>query len=169
MPLFPYISMLKKEPPQVFYKKNCLSKFRNIHRKTPLLESFLIKLQALGLLKKRLQDRCFPVNIAKFLRAPILKNICEQLLLMLTNIYLNLTFEYHYFFAKTVNGLKPLNNFVKKLHNRCLAGRKYASDWLWTDFCLSGYCISILSNCKYLIYKFLLCTALFFKNQIFFF
>ena len=24
---------------------------------------------------------CFPVNIAKFLRAPILKNICERLLL----------------------------------------------------------------------------------------
>ena len=32
-------------------------------------------------LKKRLQDRCFPVNITKFLRTPILKNICEQLLL----------------------------------------------------------------------------------------
>ena len=29
---------------------------------------------------KRLQHRCFPVNIAKFLRTPILKNICERLL-----------------------------------------------------------------------------------------
>ena len=33
------------------------------------------------LLKKRLQHRCFPVNIAKFLRTPTLKNICKRLLL----------------------------------------------------------------------------------------
>ena len=31
--------------------------------------------------KKRLQHRCFPVNIVKLLRAPILKNICKRLLL----------------------------------------------------------------------------------------
>ena len=43
-----------------------------------LLES-LIKLQAL----KRLHWRCFPVNIAKFFRTSILKNICKQLLLLL--------------------------------------------------------------------------------------
>ena len=32
-------------------------------------------------IKKRLQHRCFPVSIAKFLRTPILKNICKQLTL----------------------------------------------------------------------------------------
>ena len=32
-------------------------------------------------IKKRLQHRLFPVNIAKFFRTPILKNICERLLL----------------------------------------------------------------------------------------
>ena len=37
---------------------------------------FLIKF-----IKKRLQHRCFPVNFAKFLRTPILRNICERLLL----------------------------------------------------------------------------------------
>ena len=31
-------------------------------------------------LKKRLQHRCFPMNIAKFLRTSILKNICERVL-----------------------------------------------------------------------------------------
>ena len=31
--------------------------------------------------KKRLQHSCFLVNIAKFLRTPILKNFCERLLL----------------------------------------------------------------------------------------
>ena len=34
-------------------------------------------------IKKRLQHMCFPVNIAKFLRTPILKNICKRLLLHL--------------------------------------------------------------------------------------
>ena len=32
-------------------------------------------------IKKRLQHRCFPVNIGKFLRTPILKNICVRVLL----------------------------------------------------------------------------------------
>ena len=32
-------------------------------------------------IKKRLHHRCFPVTIAKLLRTPISKNICEQLLL----------------------------------------------------------------------------------------
>ena len=31
--------------------------------------------------KKRLQHRCFPVNIKKFFRTAFLKNICERLLL----------------------------------------------------------------------------------------
>ena len=52
--------------------------------KTLALESFLTKLQAFRpaiLLKKRLQHRCFPVNISKFLRTPIFKNIWKGLLL----------------------------------------------------------------------------------------
>ena len=31
-------------------------------------------------IKKRLQHRCFPVKFAKFLRTPILRNICQRLL-----------------------------------------------------------------------------------------
>ena len=38
-------------------------------------------LQACNFIKKILQHRCFPVNIAKLLRTPVLKNICERLLL----------------------------------------------------------------------------------------
>ena len=41
--------------------------------------SFLIKLH---FIKKEGQKRCFSVNIAKYLRKPILKNICERLLLI---------------------------------------------------------------------------------------
>ena len=47
-----------------FYKKNCSKKFHN--RKTTVLES---------------QHSCFLRNIVKFLRTPILKKICEWLLL----------------------------------------------------------------------------------------
>ena len=36
-------------------------------------------LQTRNFIKKRLQHRCFPVNIAKFLGIAILKNICQQL------------------------------------------------------------------------------------------
>ena len=48
--------------------------------KTPVLKSLFNKvadLQASNFIKKR----CFPVNIAKILRTPILKKICEQQLL----------------------------------------------------------------------------------------
>ena len=36
-------------------------------------------LQSWNVIKKRIQQRCFLVNIAKFLRTPVLKNICERL------------------------------------------------------------------------------------------
>ena len=36
--------------------------------------------KSVTLLKRDFQHRCFPVIIAKFLRTPILKNICERLL-----------------------------------------------------------------------------------------
>ena len=51
---------------------------------TPVLGSLFNKaaaLQACNFIKKKLQHRCFPVIIAKFLRIPILRNICERLLL----------------------------------------------------------------------------------------
>ena len=53
-------------------------------RKTLVLESLfdeVAALQACNFIKKRLQHMCFAVNIATFLRTPILKKICERLLL----------------------------------------------------------------------------------------
>ena len=52
--------------------------------KTCLRPSFLVKLQGCyrpATLLKKLRHRCFPVNFPKALRKPILKKICEQLLL----------------------------------------------------------------------------------------
>ena len=71
------------QTPEVFYKKSCSETFRNIYRKTPLLESVsntVTGMKACNFVKKRLQHRCFLVNIAKFWRTPILKKICERLL-----------------------------------------------------------------------------------------
>ena len=47
---------------------------------------------AFNFLKKWLQHRCFPVNIAKFLRTLILMKICEQLLLKLLLLTVNISF-----------------------------------------------------------------------------
>ena len=69
-------------------KTAALENFAILNRKTPVLESALNKvtgLQAWNFIKKRLQRRWFPVNIAKFLRTPILKNSYERLLLTAGN------------------------------------------------------------------------------------
>ena len=71
-------------------KKHVLKDF---YRKTPVLESLfnkLAELKACNFIKKRLQHRCFPVKFAKFLRTPILKNICGRLLLKEMNIMNNI-------------------------------------------------------------------------------
>ena len=36
-------------------------------------------IQSCNFIKRRLQHRCFPMNIATFFRTPVLKKICEQL------------------------------------------------------------------------------------------
>ena len=77
------VTPLQKQPPEVFYKKAALKNFVISHRKTPVLESLFNKVADLQPVKKRLQYRCFPVNIAKSFRAAILKIICERLLLPL--------------------------------------------------------------------------------------
>ena len=50
---------------------------RSIHRNTTVLESLF---KVCNFIKNRHQHKCFPMNIAKFLRTPILKNIWERLL-----------------------------------------------------------------------------------------
>ena len=57
----------QKQLSEVFYENCCWSE--------------AVVLKACNFIKKRLQHRCFQVNIAKFLRTPIFKNICKRLLL----------------------------------------------------------------------------------------
>ena len=78
-----YLRDEKKQPPEEFYKKGVLKNFAIFTGKHLCWGLFLIKLQTWPafLLKRRLQRRCFHVSIAKFLRTPVLKNICERLIL----------------------------------------------------------------------------------------
>ena len=65
----------------MFCRKRSYLKFREFHWKTSVLESVFNKatgLKACNFIKKRLQHRCFPLKFAKFLKAPFLKNICDD-------------------------------------------------------------------------------------------
>ena len=80
-----------KQPSQMFFKIGV----QNIHTKTSVLESLFVaglraglrvqgsscRSQGCNFLKKRLQHRCFPVNIAKYLRTPFFTEHLRWLLL----------------------------------------------------------------------------------------
>ena len=71
-----YTTTIRSSRSQVFFEISVLN-VCNIHRKMPVSESLFSKvasLEACNFIKKRLQHRCFPVNIAKFLRKFYLKN-----------------------------------------------------------------------------------------------
>ena len=81
-------------------RKGVLRNFAKFTRK-PLCQSlFLNKVAALRpetLLKKRLWHMCFPVNFAKFLRAPFLQNISRRLLLKRTEKIKKWIFVFQYY------------------------------------------------------------------------
>ena len=61
----------QKQPPELFHKENCSEKFRNIHRKTPVLKYLfnnVAGLQVSNFIKKWIELIRFSVDIAKFLR-----------------------------------------------------------------------------------------------------
>ena len=69
-----------------FVKKGVLkspASFTGKHLRWTLFNK-VTDLQACNFVKKRLEHRCFPVKFATFLRTPILKIICEVLLLVIT-------------------------------------------------------------------------------------
>ena len=60
---------MQKQPSEVFYIKKLILRISLYLQETPVLEFFFNKvagLQAYSIIKKRLQDRCFSVNIGKF-------------------------------------------------------------------------------------------------------
>ena len=78
----------QKQPPEAFYKKAISKNFTKFTGKHLCWSYVLIKLQTFqtsNFVNKRHQHRCFPANIANFLRTPILKIICERFLLKRCN------------------------------------------------------------------------------------
>ena len=74
------ISLSRSSHPRHSIKKLFLKIPQYSQESTCVRVSFLIKLHST--LKKRLQRGCFSANITKSLRAPFLKNLSEQLLLI---------------------------------------------------------------------------------------
>ena len=70
-----YISIMKSEAAtRGVLLKSCSQTFCNIYKKTFVLESLfniVAALRACNFIKKRLQHRRLPVNMAKYLRAPL--------------------------------------------------------------------------------------------------
>ena len=64
-----------------FVKEDVFKTFANLTRKH--LCCSLAGLKACNFIKKRIQHRCFPVKLMKFLITLILKNICKGLLLII--------------------------------------------------------------------------------------
>ena len=73
------VAPVQKQPPEVFSKKRCsvrkvvlrnFAKLTGKHKCQSLFFNKVAGLRSAVLLKKRLWHRCFPVNFAKFLRAP---------------------------------------------------------------------------------------------------
>ena len=77
----------QKQPFADVLQNRCSKKFRNIHRETTVLESLFSKatfIKACKFVKKRIQHRCFPVNIVKFLRtAFFVEHPCACVLYMI--------------------------------------------------------------------------------------
>ena len=80
--IYHQIKISKRYNEQFFNKTTVLKNFAIFTEKHLRWSLFLNKnvgLQSWNSIKKRLQHRFFPVNIAKFLRTPVLENICERL------------------------------------------------------------------------------------------
>ena len=88
------VHYFQRHPPKMFCKKRCSQKkFANFIGKYLCWNQFL---RACSFIKKKSQHRCYSVKFAKFLKTPILKNICERLLLYF-HFNSHHHFHYHHF------------------------------------------------------------------------
>ena len=122
--------LFQKQPPKVFYKKAATEMFALFIEKHPCWSLFLISCRhTLATLLKRDSN---PVNIAKFLRKPILKNICERLLLLFL----------HFLFFISLN--RNLMEYPMKFYPLSLAVRR-----VW--FILSNFLERYVEIAQYII------------------
>ena len=133
----------KKQPPEVFYNKAVLKNFSTLTGKYMRSSLFLIKLWHFRSATKRLQHRCFLVNIAKFLKKLILKKICERLLL--NNVKRNyspmkIVKQVLYVFQisqeHTFTGVSFLINIVVACNQSLSLFKKRFQQWVFPGSCL---------------------------------
>ena len=126
--------LFQKQPPKVFYKKAATKMFAIFIEKHPCWSLFLISCRhtLATLLKRDSSHQCFPVNIAKFLRKLILKNICERLLLLFL----------HFLFFISLN--RNLMEYPMKFYPLSLAVRR-----VW--FILSNFLERYVEIAQYII------------------
>ena len=117
---------------QVFYKNAVVKIFAKYIKKRLCLSLFLNKNAGLlywNFIKKQLQHRSFPVNIAKILRTSILRNICERLFQR---------------FATWANNIT--SNRKWRRHFLSARWKKLAFTWWSWSFCflyaLAGVCLT---------------------------
>ena len=131
-----YLSNFQKQPPEVVCKKKMFLKMSQ-----NLPENICV-----WQLYKRLQHRCFPVKFAKLLRAAILKNICERLLLnfkenfyvkLLNLIFITPSAKSVYFPVGWILFFSmPINHVINLLFN----------DVIYICFSVSFYSIAFITN-----------------------
>ena len=118
----------KKQPFEFFLRNRCSWKFRNVHRNTPVLESLFNKgagLKGCNFIKERLQRRCFPVNVAQFLRIAFSWNIsagcfCKSLIIFTEVWVRTLSNIYDGAFCKNSENLPTI--FTKKIPSQMFDG-----------------------------------------------
>ena len=138
---------LKSSHLQMFFKIGVFLNFAIVTRKDLNWRYFLIKLQACrsaAFFKKRCQHRCFLVSIAKFLRTPILKNICKWLLLY-SNHKVTISIGHHFLIKNMLwdcfcwEGLSIWSEYI--------LSRNHSNTFLLLDL-QKNYLMSILMMCK---------------------
>ena len=161
------LTFQRSSRPQVFCKKGVLKNFAKFIRKHLCQSLFFNKIAILmpvTLMKKRLWHICFPVNFAKFLRAPFMIEHLWQLLLFFTHfvplvcseattggVLLNICSQnFHNIHRKTFvleslfNKVTGLQDFRTSQALRALI-RKSASGY----FCLFLYPLKISENQRF--------------------
>ena len=99
---------LRSSRSQMIFKIGVIKTFANFTQKHLCWSLILIKLQAF-------KRRCFPLKFAKYLRTPILKNICKRLLLDYANhfrnvgiiLYFTINFSFVHVKLKLLNRTMP--------------------------------------------------------------
>ena len=121
---------IQNQPIEVYYKKAVFKNFAIFTGKYLCWSLFLIRLQAwrpANLLKRDSNTDIFIVNIAIFLRAPVLKTICKRLVLWIQRMNsqqwwntISIVKNYLSSFQKTGKDLPKLSSIPKPKGDICL-------------------------------------------------